>query len=328
MDNETSYIEEQVLVCESVDELKGIIAKLNSYQQMWKNKINKILSDSGLLKSELADMCGVSKMSVSKWCNGSVPRNRETFIKIGLAAGYQISQMDELLERYGRFPGLYSRTLEDCVCMYVLKNVETSNVKERCDIYSNLVEEIRAEIIDGGDTDKEYQTDKFTEQLNIVSNVDELKAFVRENAKEFKRAYNKLYAYIKAFLYANNSNPYDDEVHFSINDLANKQGWSASLRKCVYAVNVGKWYPTRNKIISLGLHLNMDHDEVDEMLSLANMEKLYAKNPFELAIIYILEDAVLNNMVCTNGSDKLCQYARSVLEQLDIPGIEEFLSEL
>ena len=84
----------------------------------------------------------------------------------------------------------------------------------------------------------------------------------------------------------------------------------------------------RNKIISLGLHLNMDHEEVDEMLSLANMEKLYAKNPFELAIIYILEDAVLNNMVCTNGSDKLCQYARSVLQQLDIPEIEEFLSEL
>src|SRR5574344_1742612 len=104
-------------------------------------------------------MCGVSKMSVSKWCNVSVPRNTETFMKIGLAAGYQISQMDELLERYGRFPGLCSRTLEDCVCMYVLKNVETSNVKERCSIYSNLVEEIRAEIIDGEDTDKEYQTD-------------------------------------------------------------------------------------------------------------------------------------------------------------------------
>ena len=107
MDNETNYIEEQVLVCESVDELKGIIANLNSYQHMWRIKINEILSDSGLLRSELADMCGVSKMSVSKWCNGSVPRNRETFIKIGLAAGYQISQMDELLERYGRFPGLY-----------------------------------------------------------------------------------------------------------------------------------------------------------------------------------------------------------------------------
>ena len=166
------------------------------------------------------------------------------FGKVGsFEKGYQISQMDELLERYGRFPGLYSRTLEDCVCMYVLKNVETSNVKERCSIYSNLVEEIRTEIIDGVGTDKEYQTDKFTEQLNIVSNVDELKDFVRENAKEFKRAYNRLYAYIKAFLYANNSDPYNGEVHFSINDLANKQGWSASLRKCVYAVNVGKWYP-------------------------------------------------------------------------------------
>lgn len=328
MNNETNTIEEKILMCESARELDAILSGLKTQQQEWKKKINQIIKDAKLPQNEIAEICGVSKMSVSKWRKGSVPRNRETFIRLGFAAGYQMTQMNELLVRYGRFPGLHPKSLEDCICIYVLKYIDSDNAKRRCDVYLRLLEEIKAEITNCSECDIDCQTDKLIDELALVSDTDSLKAFVRDNAMVFKRTYNKLYAFVKAFLYANSSCVEKNDIHININKLANQQNWSASLRKCVYAINMGNWYPTRNKIISLGLHLNMDYDEVNEMLSLAHMENLSVKNPFELAIIYILKEAEKNNIVITDGSDRLCKYAKSVLKQLSIPEAEEFLSEL
>ena len=80
--------------------------------------------------------------------------------------------------------------------------------------------------------------------------------------------------------------------------MAQIQGWSSSLRQCVSAINQNKWYPTRNKVISLGLHLSMDHEQIDELLELAHMEPLCAKN------------------------------AREILSKLKLPEIDSFLAEL
>ena len=114
--------------------------------------------------------------------------------------------------------------------------------------------------------------------------------------------------------------------------MAVVQGWSSSLRQCVSAIRQNKWYPTRNKIISLGLHLSMDHEQVDKMLELAHMEPLYAKNIFESVIIFILDTASLNNIFDTESDefdpDELCKYARKILSELDYPEMDTFISEL
>ena len=76
----------------------------------------------------------------------------------------------------------------------------------------------------------------------------------------------------------------------------------------------------------------MDHEQIDEMLALAHMEPLCAKNPFESVIIFILEDASLNNMLDTEteefNPDELCRYAREILGGLKLPEIDAFMSEL
>ena len=138
----------------------------------------------------------------------------------------------------------------------------------------------------------------------------------------FSFSYHSFYAYVKMFLSAN-----DFGYAGSVSDLAETQGWSSSLRQCVSAIYQGKWYPTRNKIISLGLHLCMDHDQVDEMLELAHMEPLCAKNIFESVIIFILEDAELNDIL-NDDPDSLCRYAKQVMGELDLPEIDDFLAEV
>ena len=262
---------------------------------------------------------------MNKWCSGSIPKNRETFLRIGMAAGYGVEKMNQLLQRYGRYPALYSKSLEDCVCIFVL---ERQYGRESLEKYHYILNQIKKTIIRDGNAEQEdVETELFDAKLSDVKSEDELERFISENSAAFAAAYNKFYSYVKMHIAANYQS-----FGGSVFELAKLQGWSSSLRQCVSAIRQNKWYPTRNKIISLGLHLSMDHDQIDEMLELAHMEPLCAKNIFESVIMFILDDAKLNNMMAKDSEnydpDDLCRYARKVLENFDLPEIEAFISEL
>ncbi len=323
---ETVYLRDEISRCEDVFELKErILPMLKTQQDQWKDKINALIGESGLTKTRLAEMIGVSRMAVNKWCNGAIPKNRETFLRIGMAAGYNREKMDQLLMRYGRYPALYAKSLEDCVCIYVLdKGCKTETLQN----YDFILNRIKENIIREESSETEdITTERFDEKLSVVRDEDELERFIAENTSVFAMTYHKFYAYVKMHIKANYES-FDGNVFA----LAEGQEWSSSLRQCVSAIRQNKWYPTRNKIISLGLHLSMDHEQIDEMLELAHMEPLCAKNIFESIIMFVLDDADLNNIL-DEGSDEydpdaLCDYAREVMEKLDLPEVESFITEL
>ena len=242
-------------------------------------------------------------------------------------AGYSLDKLNQLLQRYGRYPALYSKSLEDCVCIYVTNQ---GYGKETIEKYDYIMDKIEKNIIrDDAETVANITTEKFDAKLSQVSGEEELEQFIADNSAMFLNAYHKLYAYIKTTIDVN----YMDPKHAcSINEMAVIQGWSSSLRQCVSDIRQNKWYPTRNKIISLGLHLSMEHDQIDHMLELAHMEPLCAKNIFESVIIYILEDASLNDILNIDSDDydpdELCTYARQILSSLNLPEVEDFISEL
>jgi len=326
---ETVFIKDEIARCETPEELREVVfPMIRSQQEEWARKINGIINEKGFSKVRFAELCGVSRVSVDKWCKGAVPKNRETFLKIGLAAGYTIEQMDRLLQRYGRYPALYSKSLEDCVCIYVINHGygEDAYIK-----YQEILKKIKDNIIrpDNAEDMEDITTVRFDAKLSEVLDEDELEMFVRENTATFSNAYHKLYAYVKMNIAANYMEPTGVKNIF---EMAVVQGWSSSLRQCVSAIRQNKWYPTRNKIISLGLHLSMDHDQIDEMLELAHMEPLCAKNIFESVIMFILDDASLNDILNKESEDydpdDLCDYAREILGSMELPEIHEFLSEL
>lgn len=322
--NETIYIRDEIAKCEDVNELReNILPLLKSQQEQWAVKINEIISGCGCSKSDFAKLVGASKASIGKWCNGSVPRNRETFIRIGLAAGYDIEKMNQLLVRYGRYPALYSKTLEDCVCIFVIgKNYGTDAVEQ----YAKILNSIRDSIIENSGAG-DFTTDTFDEMLSEVENVDELEEFIRTNGGVFASAYAGFYSSVLMDIEANYK-VYGNNVY----GLASGQGWSSSLRQCVSAIKQRKWQPSRNKVISLGMHLSMDREQIDEILVEAHMEPLCAKNIFESVIIFILEDASISGMLETESDmfdpDTLIRYAKKVVTELDIPEMDEFISEL
>lgn len=325
----TFYIKDEISKCEDIEELKGkIFPLLRTQQEEWAQKVNEIIEEIGYTKTKFAELCGVSRVSVDKWCKGTIPKNRETFLRIGLAAGYDVERMNQLLQRYGRYSALYSKSLEDCICIFVIKHGYGEQAIKK---YQYILGRIKENIIrdDTKEITENISTLKFDQKLSAVQDEEELEQFISDNIAIFANAYHKFYAYVKMNISANYMEPaYADSVF----EMAEVQGWSSSLRQCVSAIRQNKWYPTRNKIISLGLHLSMDHEQIDEMMTLAHMEPLCAKNIFESVIIFILEDASLNDMLNIESEDydpdELCDYARNILRQLELPEIEDFISEL
>lgn len=233
--------------------------------------------------------------------------------------------MNQLLQRYGRYPGLYVKSLEDCICLYALSHNERKDALEQFSyIHGRISEKLTPDPMRTGSN---MTTVKFSQLLADISTQDVLEEFIAENIHVFSYSYHKFYAYVKMFLSAN-----DFGFAGNVFELAETQGWSSSLRQCVSAIRQNKWYPTRNKIISLGLHLCMDHEQINEMLNLAHMEPLCAKNIFESVIIFILEDAALNDILDGQSddfdSDGLCRYAKKVLTEVQMPEFDDFLSEI
>ena len=320
---ETIFIGETLEKCEDIEDLKERIFPMLQSQQQWKQKINEIIRKSGYTKIKFAKMCGVSRQAVDKWCKGAIPKKREYFVKIGLVAGYNLQQINQLLQRYGQYSALYSKNLQDCACIFVLNNnLSEDKIKD----YLYITERIKENINNGKvDEEKTIETVEFNQKLLQLQDESALEQFIYENSSEFQKTYRRFYASINIYIKMN----YPD---FNVNNMSEVQGWSSSLKQCVYQIKQNKWYPTRNKIISLGLHLSMDREQIDDMLKLAYMEPLCPKNIFESIIIFVLEDASLNNILDKENEefnpDGLCKYAKDVLDELDIAELKGFASEL
>lgn len=322
----TGVINNYLEHCEDIEDFKTVLLpKLQDQRIMWKQKIEDILRQQGYSVRQFAALCHVSEPAVRKWRNGSLPQSRDMFIRIGFAAGYDVDGMNTFLRRYGRCPQLYVKSLEDSVCMFVLRS---EAMPHTYDCYLQVLDYIRGELQSGGDAQPfSYGTRRMSEHFASLVSMDELVEFTRSNAASYRQAYARLYSYILAFL---RINLYDigDDNHASFHAMASESGWSSSLRHCISEIRSSRWFPLRHKIISLGLHLNMDLDDVNRMLLYAQMEPLYPKNPVEAAVIFALEEARLNELIFRDGSDELCQYVKSILQQLQLADSEYLIDDL
>ncbi|MGN0483648.1 MAG: helix-turn-helix domain-containing protein [Lachnospiraceae bacterium] len=312
------------IVSESeLEEYKEILKNLTVQQEECATVIEKIMEENQYTVSKFAELCGVSRATVNKWLKGSVPKSREMFLKIGFAAQYSLDEMNHFLTRYGRYPKLYAKSLEDTVCIFVLTSDSIEHTYRACQKIQKLIQE---EMTGAEESSVVEETSDVVLQIMNLSSVPKLLQFVKENAGIYKKQYAKLYAYIKMFIKRNLLEDFSNEDNVSL--LADGQQWSASLRRCVSEISQNRWYPQRNKIISLGIHLNMDKDQINDVLTLAQMETLYPKNPFESAILYALEKAEINEGIYQDGTDSLCMYVKKVLEELQFTDIKFYLEEL
>lgn len=238
-DLETIVIREEISRCEDAAELKEkIFPLLRSQQEQWARKISAIIAEKKVTKSKFAEVSGVSRVTVNKWCNGSIPKNRETFLRIGMAAGYGLEKMNQLLQRYGQYPALYSKSLEDCICIFVLEQGYGENTLEK---YNYILKKIKENLIrDDSEDTADLATESFDEKLSNVKNEDELEHFISENSAIFATTYHNFYAYVNMHIKVNY-----EKYNGSVFELASAQNWSSSLKQCVSAIPAEKVVPNQ-----------------------------------------------------------------------------------
>lgn len=326
---ETRIIEKDLDNCEDLEDfMQTVLPKLQSMRLQWQKKIEQIFSSTGCSCRQFAQLCGVSEPAVRKWKNGALPQSRDMYIRIGFAAGYDLEEMNAFLKRYGRCPQLYAKSLEDIVCMFVLNS---QTLPRTYAAYQKLLEYVHEEMENvPGTVGNVYPTYHLTGLVKDFRDEMQLLSFAREHVASFRDAYRRLYNYI--LLYLNlNLQSVSDNTTASFHAMATESHWSSSLRHCISEIRNRRWFPLRHKIISLGIHLNMDVDCINEMLEKAHMAPLYVKNPVEAAVKFAIEDAKVmseNDRIIPDGSNDLCSYVKRILEQIDLPECVSLIDDL
>lgn len=334
--SETGLLNQSLEYIGNPEELKRqYLSGVHQFSVAWTEKIQEIMDWKGYNPQTLATLCGVSRSGVVRWLEGSVPGRRDTFIRIGFAAGYSLAEMNKFLQRYGRYNQLYAKSLEDSVYIFVLNSKTLPHTYATC---QELLERIRSRLRQPETAPADFkETGLLSLSLLSLETPDELEQFIQDNLDQYRSAFSKFYDRVWSHItalnwdYLNQSNA-DRRDAFSVKQLADTQGWSASLRRCVSEIRQHKWFPQRTKIISLGLHLNLNRETIDELLELAHMEPLCAKNPVEGAIIFAVMDADVSELIPAPGlrdaSTDLCEHVREVLEQLELPDTRELIQDL
>lgn len=354
METGTLYKLKELGQIDDVDDLKRqYLSGLEQRSAAWKEKIEEIMEQNGYTTSSMAEVCRVTKPAVTKWRKGSIPSGRDTFIRIGFAAHYDLETMNKFLIRYGKCPALYAKSLEDSIYIFVLNSKQLPHTYQECE---RVEEQVTAALVwqeeDWGMAAAK-ETGHLEDAMKRLATEDELREFVQENILEYKRAFSKFYNQVIASIAANNlffaETDKAGNLALNVEGIANAQGWSASLRRCVYEIQQRTWFPRRRKVISLGLHLNMTLNEINELLQLAKMETLCPKDPVESAIIFAVVDADLSGKIPEKISDaalqdslrskagrtdyvqeatELCNHVRRILEYLELPDAKALIEDL
>lgn len=337
----TEVLDDMVGRIEDIGELQENLNTILAYQnEQWPAEIKRILAivkKNGCNQEQLAKYLKKTRQTINKWTNGSTPREREIFIKLALAAGFDIEETNAFINKYGHRGKLYSKNLEDCVVIYVINKYNEEKKKghdmaidERFKLYNKLLDRFKSDITEEltvtGQTIKTYVID---EELNKADSEEKLERFVNENRPQFSKQFHRLYAQIKA-----------DDCGLLFGDYGilstdEENRCPASLKNYVRQIKNKSWYPDRNSLIKLGLYMNLTHEQIDELLELAKMGRLYTGNVEEAMIIYALDNAELNNIIGPDSVDMqedydpyyLMNYVDKVREEINNSEIDKYIEE-
>ena len=283
-----------------MDDILTLIDKHSRYFTDWKRFICSLLDTGGWTYGAFAKRCGMSRNTVVAWCEkGQVPRSREQFIRIGFAAKMNPDEMNAFLQRYGKYPRLNVKNIDDAVTVFALQNAlnypQSLELKRR---FSSLLKDVLSRRRIGRHSDLPYfATDQLTSELLSVSTLVQFEDFVERNREAFANSYVKLIDFIDAYIAMNtmSENGERGTVNSFLSGLIENPAVVTEFNTAISKLRCYGEIPSRNKLIALGIHLRMTADDINTLLEFAGMEKLCAKDKLESLIIFAAENAALQN---------------------------------
>ena len=300
-DGRTYVIQDEVERCEDIDDLRLILDNNSQYFVDWKAFINYLVNTGGYSYSQFARQCGMSRNTIVTWCEkGIQPRSRNQFIQLGFGAKMSLKTMNEFLQRYGKYPRLYSKNIEDAIYIFALNQGMTYKMAASLqDQFDYIIGEIANSNARNNMQIPYNETMQFQSQLLSLNDIKQFEGFITENITTFTSSNEKLVSFIDAYIKINTFEFTGADTEESLNGFLETKIRNPKIvnhyNKLISSLRNYRVVPKRNALIAFGVYLDMSLGDVNQMLSMAGMEPLCAKDKIECVIIYAIESAILNN---------------------------------
>lgn len=295
----TVDVNDEVLKCEKLSELKELLNCNSDYYSEWKYYINLLMERSHMNYVQMSKACHCSRNTIKKWCRqGAIPQNRETFFKIGFAFRLTLDEFNRMLQKHGKYSKLYAKNMDDAVCIFVINHYPEDGDAYECylQLKEHLLRRLREE--DAGDSIRR-NTEDIEDGILSKESMDEFEDFIIANKPSYKQAFYKLIEFVELFI---------KEKAENIHRFVSYNGLDFAYEKMMSTLRMKGECPERLRLILLGVHLNMSLEQINYMLELAYMEPMCAKDNIECIVMYVVENAYLNNSAYTIESAIILQH--------------------
>ncbi|MCM1159185.1 MAG: helix-turn-helix domain-containing protein [Bacteroidales bacterium] len=299
-DGRTNDLYQTLTKCEDIQDMQLFFDRNSGYFTDWKAFINYLLDLGGYSYTEFARLCDMSRNTIISWCEqGKIPRSREQFIRIGFAVNMSLGELNDFLQRYGKYPRLTAKNIEDAVTIFSVQNHLTYNqcleLKEHfSSIFQHVLKERKS------NRNKAYvyfSTKELESQLLNAKTLLDFEMFIEKNITAFTNCYINLVDFLDSYICLNTADAHGvpRSLNSFLQETVDNPSIAAGFNTMVSKLRCRGTVPSRIHLIALGIHLRMTANDIDTMLCFAGMEPLCAKDKLESVILFAAECAVIQN---------------------------------
>lgn len=275
--------------CETVADVLALLGGAEGWNEPWQDFFAALLDGSGLSYSRFAALSGLSRNTVKAWrLEGSAPRSRDSFLKVGFGASMPPEAVSGMLSRYGGYCGLNPRDPFDAACIFCLRRRAGGGAGYRYADAAALYRRLLPEQLPAGDS--AISTTMLAARLALIDTEAAFSDFFREFGAELCARKLKLERFLGDFLTMRRLEATRDGGG-SLHSLQ----LPARVEKQLSLLKQHGVVPRRRDLIALGLHLGMTLAETDTLLEYAGMEPLSVRDRLESVVIYALQQLALTH---------------------------------
>lgn len=294
----TQIFNAQIANCEDEREFKAIYDKNKIQFGSWESFLQPYVKRSGYTKKKIAYFCGVNEKTGRDLLK-NIPAKRENVIVLGIVLAMSHEEIDYMLMHEARFHKLYPKNCKDAIWIYIIEH----NVWDGKEPVKILYYEykIRFDKLYEAYVQGKVQEDSFETRIVLMKlkNQEDFDSTMREIIPSVVDGYSKLIRFIEQQMEKNGNSI--SEFDFQ-ND---KEKISQIYYREIRNIKNKQKIPTRIFLISLGIHMNLPVDKINELLDYAGMMPLYSKDVLESRLIFYLESLYINNPSYFAVSDEM-----------------------
>lgn len=304
---DTYMLESKLANVRNLEEYEAIMQQALSQDELWKEEITALITETGLTRERIAAGCGVKRATAYN-LTYRAPAKRENVLCIAILTGRTIDQTNRMLREWAGFSGLYVRNADDMIWYYLIRHGANAQPDALFHAYHAVYQQLfqayqsrpqaphRPE--DGAAEAGFAALDKCCVKTIVAENILDAPqadhALSPEGAADdavfadivnqvlplMAGAYERLFARLDALFYA------------PVNEvLWESKRFLSTYRRYMERFLEDGVLPKRSFLIALGIRLDLDVKGINDLLELANMGELNPRDKLECAVIFSLEAA-------------------------------------